>query len=154
MLFNSPQFLVFFLIVFALYWALRARTPQNVLLLVASYIFYGAWSWKFLVLLLASTLVDYVCGLLIAASPNERRRRLVMITSVTLSLTFLGTFKYFGFFVREAAELLTLLGFQPHVPVLRIVLPVGISFYTFQTIGYVVDVYRRKLPAARNLLDY
>jgi D-alanyl-lipoteichoic acid acyltransferase DltB (MBOAT superfamily) len=154
MLFNSLTFVVFYVAVFALYWLLRARTPQNVLLLVASWIFYGAWSWKFLLLLLASTVLDYVCGQLIADAPNPRRKRLVLITSVSLNLLFLATFKYLGFFVTEMAELLQSMGFQANLPVLEIVLPVGISFYTFQTIGYVVDVYRGKVPAARNFLVY
>jgi alginate O-acetyltransferase complex protein AlgI len=154
MLFNSLTFVVFYLAVFALYWLLRARTPQNVLLLAASWIFYGAWSWKFLLLLIASTLLDYVAGLLIAGSTDPRRKRLVLLISVTANLLFLATFKYLGFFVTEFAVLLERLGFNASMPVLEIVLPVGISFYTFQTIGYVVDVYRGKVPAARSLLDY
>jgi alginate O-acetyltransferase complex protein AlgI len=154
MLFNSLTFVVFYVAVFALYWLLRARTPQNVLLLAASWIFYGAWSWKFLLLLIASTLLDYVAGLLIAGSGNPRRKRLFLLISVTGNLLFLATFKYLGFFVTEFADLLERLGFNASIPVLEIVLPVGISFYTFQTIGYVVDVYRGKVPAARSLLDY
>jgi D-alanyl-lipoteichoic acid acyltransferase DltB (MBOAT superfamily) len=154
MLFNSLTFVVFYLAVFALYWLLRARTPQNLLLLAASWIFYGAWSWKFLLLLLGSTVLDYVCGLLIARAADRRRKRLVLTVSVTANLLFLATFKYLGFFVTELAELLRHLGVDASLPVLEIVLPVGISFYTFQTIGYVVDVYRGKVPAVRNLLDY
>ena len=154
MLFNSLTFVVFYLVVFTLYWLIRARTPQNVLLLAASWIFYGAWSWKFLLLLIASTVLDYACGLLIEQAPNPRRKRAWLILSVAGNLTFLATFKYLGFFVTEFAELLERLGFNASVPVLEIVLPVGISFYTFQTIGYVVDVYRGKVPAARSILDY
>jgi D-alanyl-lipoteichoic acid acyltransferase DltB (MBOAT superfamily) len=153
-LFNSLTFVVFYLVVFALYWLVRARTAQNVLLLGASWIFYGAWSWKFLLLLLGSTLLDFVCGQLIADAPDRRRKRLVLIVSVSVNLLFLATFKYLGFFVTELATLLERLGFNANVPMLEIVLPVGISFYTFQTIGYVVDVYRGKVPAARNLLTY
>jgi D-alanyl-lipoteichoic acid acyltransferase DltB (MBOAT superfamily) len=154
MLFNSITFVVFYAAVFALYWLLRARGPQNVLLLVASWIFYGAWSWKFLLLLIASTVLDYVCGLLIAGAADPRRKRLVLLVSVTANLLFLATFKYLGFFVTEFAELLEGLGFSANISVLEIVLPVGISFYTFQTIGYVVDVYRGKVPATRSFLDY
>jgi len=154
MLFNSITFVVFYVAVFALYWLLRARAPQNVLLLAASWIFYGAWSWKFLLLLIASTVLDYVCGLLIAGAASPRRKRLVLLVSVTGNLLVLATFKYLGFFVTEFAEVLERLGFNANIPVLEIVLPVGISFYTFQTIGYVVDVYRGKVPAARSLLDY
>ena len=154
MLFNSLTFVVFYLVVFTLYWLLRARTPQNLLLLVASWVFYGAWSWKFLLLLLGSTVLDYVCGLLIAGASDRRRKRLVLIVSVSANLLFLATFKYLGFFVTEFAQLLERFGFNANLPVLEIVLPVGISFYTFQTIGYVVDVYRGKVPAARNFLTY
>ncbi len=142
MLFNSITFVVFYVVVFASYWLLRARRPQNVLLLAASWVFYGAWSWKFLLLLIASSVLDYVCGLLIQGAPSQRRKRLLLILSVGGNLLFLGTFKYLGFFVTEFAALLEQLGFAASAPVLNIVLPVGISFYTFQTIGYIVDVYR------------
>jgi D-alanyl-lipoteichoic acid acyltransferase DltB (MBOAT superfamily) len=154
MLFNSPVFIVFFAFVFLLYWALRARTPQNVLLLVASYIFYGAWSAKFLALLIASTLLDFTFGLLIESALGPRRKRLLLILSVAVNLTVLGVFKYAGFFVAEAVELLRGLGFQANVRTLEIVLPVGISFYTFQSVSYVIDVYRGKLRATRNPLEY
>jgi alginate O-acetyltransferase complex protein AlgI len=153
-LFNSPLFVVFFGFVFVLYWALRARTPQNVLLLVASYVFYGAWSRKFLALLIASTVADYVFGLLIGGIADRRRKRLVLILSVVMNLTLLGVFKYGGFFVQEAVELLGWLGFQPHVRTLEIALPIGISFYTFQSLSYVIDVYRGKLPVTRCLMEY
>jgi D-alanyl-lipoteichoic acid acyltransferase DltB (MBOAT superfamily) len=154
MLFNSPSFIVFFIVVFALYWTARRRLAQNVILLAASYVFYGAWSRFFLLLLIASTLVDFLCALAIGRASTPRAKRLVLIASITINLTFLGTFKYAGFFVTEAAELLSWLGFQANVPVLQIVLPVGISFYTFQSIGYVIDVYRGKHPPTFNLLDY
>jgi alginate O-acetyltransferase complex protein AlgI len=154
MLFNSPTYAIFFLTVFCLYWALRRKTAQNVLLLIASYVFYGVWSWKFLLLLCFSTLLDFTCGLLIEAAHEPRRRRATVIASACINLGWLGFFKYYGFFVGEAARLLTAMGFQPHVHVLQIVLPVGISFYTFQSLGYVIDVYRRKVPAERNLLNY
>jgi alginate O-acetyltransferase complex protein AlgI len=154
MLFNSPTFIVFFVVVFALYWGARRRLAQNVILLAASYVFYGAWSWLFLSLLLASTLVDFFCGLAIGLASTGRLKQLLLVASITINLTFLGTFKYAGFFVAEAAQLLTWLGFQANVPVLQIVLPVGISFYTFQSIGYVIDVYRGKHPPTSNLLDY
>ena len=154
MLFNSPTFIVFLFVVFCLYWAIRRREPQNVLLLIASYVFYGAWSWKFLLLLIASTLVDYGVGRLIAATPDIKRKRALLVASVAVNLGFLGFFKYYGFFVTEAVHLLDSLGFQAHVTTLQIVLPVGISFYTFQSLSYVVDVYRGKLQAERNPLDY
>jgi alginate O-acetyltransferase complex protein AlgI len=154
MLFNSPLFVIFFVVVFCLYWVLRARGPQNVLLLVASYVFYGAWSWKFLALLWFITLLDYTCGGLIASASRPQARRALLIASIVINLGLLGVFKYLGFFVREAATLLQALGIEPHVHVLEVVLPVGISFYTFQSLGYVVDVYRGKFPAERSLPDY
>jgi alginate O-acetyltransferase complex protein AlgI len=154
MLFNSPTFILFFVCVFALYWRLRDRAWQNRLLLIASYIFYGAWSWKFLLLLLLTTVMDYACGLLIAQAPSAARKRLIMLASVSVNLSVLAIFKYFGFFVAETAAFLEGIGFRASLPVLEIVLPVGISFYTFQSIGYVVDVYRGKVQAARNLLEY
>ena len=99
-------------------------------------------------------MLDYACGLLIASAPSARRKKFVLVASVTANLLFLATFKYLGFFIGEFAALMERLGFNASMPVLQIVLPVGISFYTFQTIGYVVDVYRGKVPAARSVLDY
>jgi alginate O-acetyltransferase complex protein AlgI len=154
MLFNSPTFVVFFGVVFCLYWWIGARRPQNALLLVASYIFYGTWSWKFLLLLMASTVFDYYCSKLVAAAATQQAKRRLVLASVAVNLLFLGTFKYAGFFVREAAELLQALGFQANVRTLEIVLPVGISFYTFQSLSYVIDVYRGKLQPTRSLADY
>jgi alginate O-acetyltransferase complex protein AlgI len=154
MLFNSPLFVVFLAIVFCSYWLLRARKPQNILLLIASYIFYGVGSWKFLLLLMTSTVFDYCCGRWIAAAQTQQARRRIVFASVAANLVFLGTFKYLGFFVQEVAELLTLLGFQPNIRTLQIALPIGISFYTFQSLSYVIDVYRGKLPAVRSLADY
>ncbi len=154
MLFNSPTFVLFFCAVFCLYWGIGHRKPQNILLLIASYIFYGTWSWKFLMLLWASTLVDYTVGRLMSSANVRGRKRALLITSVAVNLTFLGFFKYYNFFVHEAVELLAALGFEAHPRVLQIVLPVGISFYTFQSLGYVIDVYRGKLTAERNFLDY
>jgi len=154
MLFTSPIFLVFFTLVFALYWYAGTLRRQNAILLIASYVFYGAWSWKFLALLWFSTLFDYACGLAIANSETQQRKRRVLIASVCCNLLLLGTFKYAGFFVREATELLTALGFAAHPLTLKIVLPIGISFYTFQSMSYVIDVYRGKLPAVRKLPDY
>jgi alginate O-acetyltransferase complex protein AlgI len=154
MLFTSPTFIVFFALVFALYWKVRTLPRQNVVLLLASYVFYGAWSWKFLALLWFSTLFDYACGLAIAASPAQTRKRYVMVASVCCNLLLLGTLKYAHFFVAEATQLLSSLGLMPHPVLLHIVLPIGISFYTFQSMSYVIDVYRGKLPAVRRLRDY
>jgi alginate O-acetyltransferase complex protein AlgI len=153
-LFNSPTFIVFFVVVYGAYWLLRERRLQNVWLLAASYIFYGTWSWRFLTLLMASTLLDYVCALLIDRAKDSRTRRLVLSISLAANLTILGTFKYLGFFVAEAADFLAALGFDVNLPVLEIVLPIGVSFYTFQSMGYIIDVYRKKVSAARSLTEY
>jgi alginate O-acetyltransferase complex protein AlgI len=154
MLFNSVTFVLFFVVVFSLYWGARRRVLQNWILLGASYIFYGAWSWFFLSLLIASTLVDFLCGLAIGAAGTARGKRLVLVASVVINLTFLGVFKYAGFFVSEFADLLNGFGFQANIRTLQIILPIGISFYTFQSLGYVIDVYRGKHPPTRSLRDY
>jgi alginate O-acetyltransferase complex protein AlgI len=154
MLFNSPTFILFFAIVFCLYWALRARPAQNHFLLFASYIFYGFWSWKFLALLWVSTLFDYACGRAIASAATQARKKAFLIFSVGANLSFLGFFKYYGFFAAELGRLLTALGWSVHPWTLQVVLPIGISFYTFQSMSYVIDVYRGKLKPVTNLPDY
>jgi alginate O-acetyltransferase complex protein AlgI len=152
MLFNSTEFLVFLPIVLALYYSLASR-PQNVMLLAASYVFYGWWDWRFLGLLVLSTVLDFMVGLWLHAVA-ESRRKAVLTASLVVNLTILGFFKYFNFFIGSATEVLTRAGWQIHSPVLNIVLPVGISFYTFQSLSYTIDVYRGKLQPERNLLDY
>jgi len=151
MLFSEFRFLPFFLVVFAVHWALRANVARKSWLLVASYVFYAAWDWRFLGLIVASTLVDYAVGL--ALGRAERHRGLLLSASLVANLGMLGFFKYWGFFVDSTADLLRLFGFQPHLPTLQIVLPVGISFYTFQTLSYSFDVWARRLRPTANLLD-
>src|SRR5512139_2965202 len=153
MIFNSFIFWAFFAVVVAVYWRLPQR-GQNLLLLVASYVFYGYWNWKFLGLLFASTLVDYYVSTRIASSQSQQRRRRLIVLSMVANLTFLGYFKYFGFFVTEFGNLLTSLGFHPHFPVLSIVLPVGISFYTFQSMSYTIDVYRGTTRPAKDFFNF
>ena len=152
MLFNSLVFLVFLAVVLPLYYVLGHRR-QNLMLLVASYVFYGAWDWRFLILLLVSTVIDYSCGRgLEVAGPRGRKAWLML--SLCSNLGILGFFKYFGFFVSSAAALLESLGFQASMPVLQIVLPVGISFYTFQTMAYTIDVWRGHQKTHRNFLEF
>ncbi len=153
MLFNSWAFAGFLAIVLPLYYLLPLR-GQNILLLFASYVFYGAWDWRFLGLLALSTLVDFSIGRAMDLSRTERRRRALVVFSVVVNLSILGFFKYWNFFIESAADLLTSAGMEAHLPTLRIILPVGISFYTFQTLGYTIDVYRRDTSACRNLLNY
>ena len=157
MIFTEPRFLLFFAAVFAAFWALDSRRAQKLLLLAASYAFYAAWDWRFLSLILASTLIDYTAALRIEARDERRERaprpRAWLIASLTANLGLLGVFKYFGFFVESAIALGSSLGVAMSRPTLEIVLPVGISFYTFQTMSYTIDVYRRQLEARRSLLD-
>jgi alginate O-acetyltransferase complex protein AlgI len=153
MLFNSLHFVWFFIVVYAAYRLLRHR-GQNWLLLAASYYFYAAWDWRFLGLLLASTIVDYACGLALAAAEPGRARRLLLVLSLGFNLALLGFFKYFNFFADNLQVLFSSLGWQLDFVTLRVLLPVGISFYTFATMSYIIDVYRREIPATRNLLDF
>jgi len=153
MVFNSLHFLVFFLIVLSAYHLLSHRR-QNWLLLVASYYFYAAWDWRFLGLLIASTLIDYVCALAIDRAENPRRRKLLLTLSLGFNLSMLGFFKYFNFFAGSLHGLFALAGWQLDFFTLKVLLPIGISFYTFMTMSYVIDVYRREITPTRNLLEF
>jgi D-alanyl-lipoteichoic acid acyltransferase DltB (MBOAT superfamily) len=154
MLFNSWTFFVFFISVLALYYALPSHKKQNLLLLAASYVFYGAWNWRFLFLIFISTTVDYLVGLRLEKTSREGPRRTLLAISVTVNLGILGFFKYFNFFIDSAASMLSWVGLNPNWPLLEVVLPVGISFYTFQTMSYAVDVYRGQMKAVRSFPDY
>jgi alginate O-acetyltransferase complex protein AlgI len=153
MVFNSLHFVWFFLVVYALYRVLPHR-GQNWLLLVASYYFYAAWDYRFVALLAASTLVDYSCGLVLGRMTDERRRRIVMWLSIGFNLAMLGFFKYFNFFADNLHALFAAIGWQLDFVTLRVLLPIGISFYTFVTMSYVIDVYRREIEPTRNLVDF
>jgi D-alanyl-lipoteichoic acid acyltransferase DltB (MBOAT superfamily) len=153
LLFNSAQFAIFLPVVWLLYWRLRPR-PQLVLLLVASYIFYGAWDYRFLALLIFSTVVDYTVGRGLARTDDERQRRLLLTLSLGTQLAILGFFKYFDFFIESAQETLDAIGLGTDPALLQIILPVGISFYTFQTMSYTIDVYRRHLEPSNDLLTF
>jgi len=151
MIFQSLTYLFFLLSVLAIYWSLPRRA-QNVLLVAASYIFYGWEHPWYLLPLWASTLVDYGCGLGMERFPA--RRRWFLVASVVASIALLGTLKYAAFAVENINVALTQLGFHPISSVMRLVLPAGLSFYTFQSLAYIVDVYRGRVRAERNLLDY
>jgi alginate O-acetyltransferase complex protein AlgI len=151
--FNSLHFVWFFLVVYALYRLLSHR-GQNWLLLVASYYFYAAWDYRFLALLAGSTLVDYTCGRMLAQMPDGSRRRAVMWISIGFNLALLGFFKYANFFAENLQTLLTAAGWHLDFVTVRVLLPVGISFYTFVTMSYVIDVYRREVEPTRNLVDF
>jgi alginate O-acetyltransferase complex protein AlgI len=154
MLFDTPVYLVFLTLIVLIYWRLRWR-QQNWLLLGASYFFYGWWDWRFLSLILISTVVDFFCARYIATSSDTARRRTLLTISLVLNFGFLGVFKYFNFFVDSFAVFLRAAGIDS-VPtsILHVVLPPGISFYTFQAVAYIVDVYHKKLEPADSLVDY
>jgi len=152
-IFNSTDFVAFFLVVYLAYIGLPKR-GQNVLLLFASYFFYGWWDVRFLSLLAVSTLVDFTIARRLAHVAAPRSRRLLLGLSVVVNLGILGFFKYFGFFAESLSALLAPIGLDPGRPVLDIVLPVGISFYTFQTLSYTIDVYRRNLEPTTRLLEF
>ena len=153
MVFNSLQYLVFFPLVFAVYWQLKRR-GQNVLLLLASWFFYAMWDWRFLGLMLLTTGVDFGVGRYLAMTEDDKKRKLAFGLSLGLNLTVLGFFKYFNFFVGSAADLLQTFGLDASEPTLRVLLPVGISFYTFHGISYTFDVFRRDIEPADDLLDF
>lgn len=153
MLFNTFEFFIFFAIVYALYRIFNHRW-QNILLLVASYFFYGCWSWKFLSLIAISTVIDYFCGIHIEQSNDQRRRKILLGISMAANLGILGFFKYFNFFAENLTSLLTTLGVTLNTSTLSIILPVGISFYTFQTMSYTIDIYRGKMKPTHNFLDF
>ena len=156
MLFNSINFAIFLPIVFLLYWfATRGNYKlQNILLLVASYFFYGCWDWRFLFLLVFSTLLDYFTGIKMHEAGNERMKKFWFWLSVVVNLGFLGVFKYYNFFVSSFAEGLTQLGIQSNFWTLQVILPVGISFYTFHGLSYVIDIYHNRIKPERNFIDY
>jgi len=154
MLFDSAAYILFLILVVLVYWRLPFR-KQNYMLLAASYFFYGWWDWRFLLLMAGSTLVDYIVARKIAASSDARTRRYLLLFSLILNFSFLGIFKYFNFFVDSGARLAALLGAKRiPVSIWRIILPPGISFYTFQEVAYIVDVYHRKVAPAESLVDY
>jgi D-alanyl-lipoteichoic acid acyltransferase DltB (MBOAT superfamily) len=143
MLFPTLDFALFFIAIFALGWALRHHAePRKLVLLAASYYFYGYWDWRFMALLAGSSAVNWAAGALLARTGADRHRRRILVVALVANLATLGFFKYYGFFIDSLADLLLSVGLQRDLPFLEIVLPVGISFFTFQGISYVVDVYR------------
>ena len=153
MLFNSWVFVFFFVAVYLLYLRLH-HVGQNRLLLVSGLVFYGFWDYRFLGLLLATTLVDYWCGLQMAKAASAGRRRLLLTIAIGTNLGSLAFFKYCDFFADSLVALGHVLGLQLPIAPLGIVLPVGISFYTFQELSYVIDVHRQDIPPCRSLRDY
>ena len=153
MYFNSWQFIYFIIPTLAIYYLLPHK-GQNRFLLICSYIFYGAWNWYFLSLIWLSTIVDYFIGKKLYEESDARKRKFLVSTSVIVNLGILGIFKYFNFFSESLDVLLTSIGLPPTPFVLNIVLPVGISFYTFQTLSYTIDIFRGNLTPCRKFLDF
>lgn len=153
MLFNSYSFVYFFVVFFPLYWVLPHR-GQNLLILAASYFFYSCWDPRFLGLLVASTVVDYALALAVYAEGRPGRRKLLLAASMALNLGFLGFFKYYNFFAESLQSALRGVGWEVPLGHLNVVLPVGISFYTFQSMSYVIDAYRREIVPTRNLIQF
>ena len=154
MLFTELRFLVFFLLAFGLHWALRSNAWRKRWLLVCSYVFYGAWDWRFCSLILASTVIDYVAGYSIARATRKSVKQAYLTLSLVFNLGLLGVFKYLNFFIESGTGFLELFGLEPGDRTLSIILPVGISFYTFQTISYTIDVYRGFLKPIRSFWDF
>ena len=155
MLFNSFSFLFLFLpVVVVLYWLIPRGYPRLTFLIVASCVFYGLWDWRYVALLLATTLVDWAAGHFIARMEPGRRRKLLLAAAIAVNLGLLAYFKYRGFFFSSLDGLFKLVGAGEPLPVLRVLLPVGVSFYTFAAISYVVDVYRGMIRPAKSVIHY
>ncbi len=155
MLFNSFGFLLYFLpAVVVLYWVVPRGYPRLVFLIVASSLFYGLWDWRYLPLLYGTTLVDWVAGRFISRSESGRRRKLLLAGAIAVNLGLLGYFKYRGFFLDSLNGLAGLFGADEPLPVLKVLLPVGVSFYTFAAISYAVDVYRGMIRPAKSIVHY
>lgn len=155
MLFNSLDFAIFFPIVFALYWLVaRNLTLRNVLILVASYTFYGWWDWRFLFLIAVSTIVDFYVGKQMHKVEDKGKRKQLLLVSLFVNLGFLVYFKYTNFFIESFVDSFRLFGNELEVSTLNIILPVGISFYTFQTLSYTIDIYRKQLKPTHDILAF
>ena len=156
MLFNSIDFAIFLPIVFVLYWfVFNSRLKiQNFLLVVSSYVFYGWWDWRFLSLIIFSSIVDYFIGIKLSNENNPIKRKLFLWISITVNLGFLGFFKYYNFFIDNFSIAFSFFGSKISPNTLNIILPVGISFYTFQTLSYTIDVYKRKLEPTKDIISF
>jgi D-alanyl-lipoteichoic acid acyltransferase DltB (MBOAT superfamily) len=153
MVFTSLAFIIFYIIVFSIYW-LPGKDGQNKLVVLSGLVFYGWWDWRFAVLLLVTTGIDYAVGLALEREEDDRRRRAWLMLSLVTNLGVLGFFKYFNFFADSFARFSALFGMHPSMFTLQILLPMGISFYTFQALSYTIDVYRRELDAVHDPIRY
>lgn len=156
MLFNSIDFAIFLPIVFSLYWFVINKNLrlQNLLIVAASYLFYGWWDWRFLSLILFSTVIDYTVGLKLKTEENQSKRKVFLWISILVNLGFLGFFKYYNFFLDNFIAAFSFFGAEINADSLNIILPVGISFYTFQTLSYTIDIYKRKLEPTKDFIAF
>lgn len=156
MLFNSFEFTLFLPIVFCLYWAIFCKdiAARNIFLIVVSYVFYGFWDWRFLLLIAFSSTADYLIGRRMGKEENEDRRKRLLYLSLFVNLGLLCVFKYFGFFAESFADFANLFGWQVNSLTMNVILPVGISFYTFQTLSYTIDVYRKQLEPTEDIFAF
>lgn len=156
MLFNSIEFAIFLPIVFILYWFVFKKHLrwQNLLIVASSFVFYGWWDWRFLFLMIFSASIDFFAGIKIEKSDSQKRRKFFLLLSIFTNLGILGVFKYFNFFIDNFTRTFSFLGYQINPVSLNVILPVGISFYTFQALSYTIDVYRKQLPAVKDPVSY
>ena len=156
MFFNSINFAVFLPIVFILYWFVTNKNLkfQNILLLISSYFFYACWDWRFLFLLIFSTVLDYYTGIKMSDAKNQSSKKFWFWLSISVNLGFLGVFKYYNFFAASFANVIADFGMQVNPWTLKVILPVGISFYTFHGLSYVIDIYKDCIKAEKNFIDY
>ena len=156
MFFNSLHFAIFLPIVFIMYWFVgnKSKINQNYILILASYYFYSCWDWRFLFLLVFSTLLDYVSAMKIEKSSTLTERKMWLWLCITINLGFLGIFKYYNFFASSFAELLHSFGVTASPILLKLILPVGISFYTFHGLSYIIDIYYKRIKSEKNFVDY
>lgn len=155
MLFNSIEFLIFLPFFFFIYWEFRrSLKTQNSFTLAASYIFYGWWDYRFLGLIFLSSLCDYLVGLGLDKQSSKLNRKILLFTSLSMNLGLIGVFKYYDFFISELGQLLNSFGLQANLSTLNLILPVGISFYTFQTLSYSIDVYNKKMPTCKDPIAF
>ena len=156
MLFNSIDFAIFLPIVFLLYWYVTNKNLklQNLLIVVASYVFYGWWDWRFLSLIVFSTVIDYTVGRKLRTEENQLKREILLWISILVNLGFLGFFKYYNFFLDNFITAFSFFGQEIQANSMNIILPVGISFYTFQTLSYTIDVYKRKLEPTKDFIAF
>lgn len=156
MLFNSIEFLFFLPIVFILYWFVfnRHRSLQNLFIVIVSYIFYGWWSQSFLILIFITTICSYLSGVLIEILSRRTAKKIVAVTNVVLNLGLLGVYKYANFFIENFHALFLQLGVNLNISSLNLILPVGISFYTFQALSYTIDVYKKDIEPTKDVISF